>query len=73
MLPTFIDLVLFYPYISLKFHIIFAPKSIVYVFGLLMQGDVYPVESSDGFTMNQVLDAHWGVLIDDDVRMLIAG
>ncbi|XVE84389.1 hypothetical protein DITRI_Ditri17bG0008600 [Diplodiscus trichospermus] len=29
-------------------------------------GDVYPVESSDGFTINQVLDAHWGVLIDDD-------
>ncbi|XWS13093.1 hypothetical protein CRYUN_Cryun36dG0008000 [Craigia yunnanensis] len=35
-------------------------------------GDVYPVESSDGFTINQVLDAHWGVLIDDNVRMLIA-
>ena len=73
MLPTFIDLVFFYPYISLQFHIVSAPKSIVYGFCLFMQGDVYPVESSDGFTMNQVLDAHWGVLIDDDVRMLIAG
>ncbi|KAL4310792.1 hypothetical protein GQ457_01G035440 [Hibiscus cannabinus] len=29
-------------------------------------GDVYPVESPDGFTINQVLDAHWGVLIDED-------
>ncbi|KHG22544.1 Acetolactate synthase small subunit [Gossypium arboreum] len=29
-------------------------------------GDVYPVESPDGFTINQVLDAHWGVLTDDD-------
>ncbi|KAL4366904.1 hypothetical protein GQ457_05G015650 [Hibiscus cannabinus] len=25
-------------------------------------GDVYLVESPDGFTINQVLDAHWGVL-----------
>ncbi|XVE80827.1 hypothetical protein DITRI_Ditri15bG0011700 [Diplodiscus trichospermus] len=33
-------------------------------------GDVYPVESSDGFTINQVLDAHWGVLIDDDTSGL---
>ncbi|MBA0585079.1 hypothetical protein Gorai_015869 [Gossypium raimondii] len=29
-------------------------------------GDVYPVESPDGFTINQVLDAHWGVLTDED-------
>ncbi|XP_042509674.1 acetolactate synthase small subunit 2, chloroplastic-like [Macadamia integrifolia] len=30
-------------------------------------GDVYPVEPYDGsFTMNQVLDAHWGVLDDED-------
>ncbi|MBA0768385.1 hypothetical protein Gotri_017187 [Gossypium trilobum] len=36
-------------------------------------GDVYPVESSDGFAVNQVLDAHWGVLIGDNVRMLISG
>nr|KJB38010.1 hypothetical protein B456_006G233200 [Gossypium raimondii] len=36
-------------------------------------GDVYPVESFDGFAVNQVLDAHWGVLIGDNVRMLISG
>ncbi|MBA0713886.1 hypothetical protein Golax_012888 [Gossypium laxum] len=42
-------------------------------FHQLMQGDVYPVESSDGFAVNQVLDAHWGVLIGDNVRMLISG
>ncbi|KAG4131468.1 hypothetical protein ERO13_D09G213100v2 [Gossypium hirsutum] len=41
--------------------------------GGLMQGDVYPVESFDGFAVNQVLDAHWGVLIGDNVRMLISG
>ncbi|XP_027346716.1 acetolactate synthase small subunit 2, chloroplastic-like isoform X2 [Abrus precatorius] len=29
-------------------------------------GDVYPIEPSDGFTVNQVLDAHWGVLNDED-------
>lgn len=29
-------------------------------------GDVYPVEPSDGYAINQVLDAHWGVLHDDD-------
>ncbi|XP_021291891.1 acetolactate synthase small subunit 2, chloroplastic [Herrania umbratica] len=29
-------------------------------------GDVYPVEPSDGFMINQVLDAHWGVLNDED-------
>ncbi|KAI3470386.1 hypothetical protein Pfo_027049 [Paulownia fortunei] len=28
-------------------------------------GDVYPVEPDDGF-YNQVLDAHWGVLYDED-------
>lgn len=33
-----------------------------------MKGDVYPVESNDGLFFNQVLDAHWGVLNDDDVR-----
>ncbi|XVF37462.1 hypothetical protein REPUB_Repub20aG0010300 [Reevesia pubescens] len=33
-------------------------------------GDVYPVESCDGFMINQVLDAHWGVLIDDDTSGL---
>ncbi|KAH1089461.1 hypothetical protein J1N35_016718 [Gossypium stocksii] len=36
-------------------------------------GDVYPVESAYGFAVNQVLDAHWGVLIGDNVRMLISG
>ncbi|KAB1218166.1 Acetolactate synthase small subunit 2, chloroplastic [Morella rubra] len=29
-------------------------------------GDVYPVEPSDRFAINQVLDAHWGVLNDED-------
>ncbi|KAI4324386.1 hypothetical protein L6164_023930 [Bauhinia variegata] len=29
-------------------------------------GDVYPIEPSEGFTVNQVLDAHWGVLNDED-------
>ncbi|KAL5773809.1 hypothetical protein ACOSQ2_013733 [Xanthoceras sorbifolium] len=29
-------------------------------------GDVYPVEPYDDFPMNQVLDAHWGVLYDED-------
>ncbi|GAB2277143.1 Acetolactate synthase small subunit 1, chloroplastic [Dionaea muscipula] len=29
-------------------------------------GDVYPVEPYDGFSMNHVLDAHWGVLNDED-------
>lgn len=28
---------------------------------------MYPVEPED-FSLNQVLDAHWGVLIDEDVR-----
>ncbi|KAE8702917.1 Detected protein of confused Function [Hibiscus syriacus] len=37
------------------------------------RGGCYPVESPDGFTINQVLDAHWGVLIDEDIRILIAG
>ncbi|KAL9248297.1 hypothetical protein vseg_021636 [Gypsophila vaccaria] len=29
-------------------------------------GDVYPVEPYNNSTMNQVLDAHWGVLYDED-------
>lgn len=29
---------------------------------------MYPVESDDVFPVNQVLDAHWGVLNDEDVR-----
>ncbi|XP_059448249.1 acetolactate synthase small subunit 1, chloroplastic-like isoform X1 [Corylus avellana] len=33
-------------------------------------GDVYPVESYDGFMINQVLDAHWGDLNDDDTSGL---
>lgn len=37
-----------------------------------MKGDVYPVEQSDGFTIKPVLDAHWGVLNDEDVRKLMA-
>ena len=31
-----------------------------------VQGDVYPVEPYESSSMNQVLDAHWGVLDDDD-------
>ncbi|KAM1808950.1 hypothetical protein ACFX12_025915 [Malus domestica] len=34
------------------------------------RGDVYPVELSDTFTVNQVLDAHWGVLDDEDTNGL---
>ncbi|XP_065875814.1 acetolactate synthase small subunit 2, chloroplastic [Euphorbia lathyris] len=30
------------------------------------KGDVYPVEPYDDFRVNQVLDAHWGVLYDED-------
>ncbi|KAA8544401.1 hypothetical protein F0562_022413 [Nyssa sinensis] len=33
-------------------------------------GDVYPVEPIDDFSVNQVLDAHWGVLNDDDTSGL---
>lgn len=36
-------------------------------FELCMQGDVYPVEPYESLSMNQVLDAHWGVLDDEDV------
>ncbi|GMH28045.1 hypothetical protein Nepgr_029888 [Nepenthes gracilis] len=31
------------------------------------RGDVYPVEPSDGYSVHQVLDAHWGVLNDEDM------
>ncbi|KAK8574810.1 hypothetical protein V6N13_033953 [Hibiscus sabdariffa] len=30
-------------------------------------GDVYSMESPDDFTINQVLDHHWGVLNDEDI------
>ncbi|KAJ4723804.1 Acetolactate synthase small subunit chloroplastic-like [Melia azedarach] len=33
-------------------------------------GDVYPVESTEGFNTNQILDAHWGVLYDEDTSGL---
>ncbi|XP_056161531.1 acetolactate synthase small subunit 1, chloroplastic-like [Syzygium oleosum] len=33
-------------------------------------GDVYPVEPTDGIRVNQVLDAHWGVLNDEDMSGL---
>ncbi|GAB2217972.1 hypothetical protein Droror1_Dr00001187 [Drosera rotundifolia] len=32
------------------------------------KGDVYPVEPLDGYFGYKVLDAHWGVLIDEDTR-----
>ncbi|WMV59315.1 hypothetical protein MTR67_052700 [Solanum verrucosum] len=34
----------------------------------MAEGDVYPVETDDNSGVNQVLDAHWGVLNDEDVR-----
>ncbi|KAF3660653.1 Acetolactate synthase small subunit 2, chloroplastic [Capsicum annuum] len=34
----------------------------------MAEGDVYPVETDDNSEINQVLDAHWGVLNDEDVR-----
>ncbi|GFY81272.1 ACT domain-containing small subunit of acetolactate synthase protein [Actinidia rufa] len=33
-------------------------------------GDVYPVEPTDDFPLTQVLDAHWGVLDDEDTSGL---
>ncbi|GMN59758.1 hypothetical protein TIFTF001_028859 [Ficus carica] len=32
----------------------------------LVRGDVYPIEPYDNLSMNQVLDAHWGLLYDED-------
>ncbi|KAI4981255.1 hypothetical protein ZWY2020_021740 [Hordeum vulgare] len=32
-----------------------------------LQGEVYPVEPYESLSMNQVLDAHWGILDDEDV------
>ena len=49
-------------YIILNFY------SVSHMFFFFMKGDVYPVETSDGLAFNQVLDAHWGVLNDEDVR-----
>ncbi|GMP54963.1 hypothetical protein CsSME_00019942 [Camellia sinensis var. sinensis] len=34
-----------------------------------VRGDVYPVEPMDDFPVNQVLDAHWGALNDEDDRV----
>ncbi|KAM1347385.1 hypothetical protein PS2_036324 [Malus domestica] len=34
--------------------------------GTASRGDVYPVEPYDDFRSNKVLDAHWGVLYDED-------
>ena len=48
------------------YSLTFSFKMFAYV-----KGDVYPIEPSDGFTVNQVLDAHWGVLNDEDVRWFI--
>ncbi|GAB4855910.1 Acetolactate synthase small subunit 2, chloroplastic [Ancistrocladus abbreviatus] len=31
-----------------------------------LRGDVYPVDPHDNFVVNQVLDAHWGVLTGED-------
>lgn len=35
-----------------------------------MKGDVYPDEPYEGHLKNQVLDAHWGVLHDEDVSIV---
>ncbi|XP_073149994.1 acetolactate synthase small subunit 1, chloroplastic-like isoform X2 [Henckelia pumila] len=35
-----------------------------------VKGDVYPVDASGDFFVNQVLDAHWGVLNDEDTSGL---
>ncbi|KAJ8544053.1 hypothetical protein K7X08_025671 [Anisodus acutangulus] len=35
-------------------------------------GDVYPVESSDEISVNQVLDAHWGYLYDGDLSGILS-
>ncbi|GMI71900.1 acetolactate synthase small subunit 1, ALS-INTERACTING PROTEIN1 [Hibiscus trionum] len=45
-------------------------RSVVIEADVSGEGDVYPVESSDGFAVNQVLDNHWGVLIDVDTSGL---
>ncbi|KAF8402416.1 hypothetical protein HHK36_013371 [Tetracentron sinense] len=37
-----------------------------YLLDAAFEGDVYPVEPYNGFSVNQVLDAHWGVLNDED-------
>lgn len=37
-----------------------------------MKGDVYPVEPFNDFSVNPVLDPHWGALNDEDVRYLFA-
>ncbi|KAL8514922.1 hypothetical protein ACS0TY_013846 [Phlomoides rotata] len=44
-------------------------------FSFSIGGDVYTVESADEIFINQVLDAHWGVLNDDalGVLNLVAG
>ncbi|KAK8964904.1 hypothetical protein KSP40_PGU009081 [Platanthera guangdongensis] len=34
---------------------------------LSSSGDVYPVESFEDIRVNKVLDAHWGVLYDEDI------
>lgn len=45
----------------------FCPKIVIMLD--FLKGDVYPVEPYDSFVMNQVLDAHWGVLDDEDVSI----
>ncbi|KAI4979792.1 hypothetical protein ZWY2020_016545 [Hordeum vulgare] len=37
-----------------------------HITGYIMKGDVYPVEPYESLSMNQVLDAHWGFLDDED-------
>lgn len=36
---------------------------------IVMKGDVYPVEPDDEFAFQKVLDPHWGVVYDEDVRI----
>jgi len=40
-------------------------------FSASTQGDVYPVESYESFSSSQILDAHWGVMTDGDVRSCV--
>ena len=37
-----------------------------------MQGDVYPVEQASDLMVHRVLDAHWGLLTEEDVSELVA-
>lgn len=52
-------------------NMLLIPVTFSHFYYLIVQGDVYPVEPYEGSSMNQVLDAHWGVLDDEDVSFNI--